>query len=139
MSDMPDPLEAEMASLQPHEPSAALRRRVADRLSERRRGPWRRVLAGSMAAACVVVAFVYWHRTQPVPPGPIPPLPPQTVIADTGPTLLAYERALARSPEELDALLQAEVISPRSASDETMPLGALTHSETALHTLLGDD
>jgi hypothetical protein len=144
VSEAPDPLEAELAALRPHEPSPELCRRVAERLADAPRVRLRRLgrlaLAGGLAAACLAAVLFGWaaRRGEPKPvfrPQPAPP----AQVADNGPTLLAYERALARSPEELDALLDREAGAPQGPGPEPRPTSAFTRSDADLHDLLGDD
>ena len=113
-----DPLEAELEALHPALTSAGFTDRVSRALREtsspgsRRRAPV--VLALAAAAACVVVAFAWWGSrgdgthdaaqvvaTRPAQPAGVArrELPP--------PTVAAYRRALAESPDALDALLDA--------------------------------
>jgi hypothetical protein len=114
MNDEPDPLELELSALPPRDVSPGLRGRIARRLAERpsrelRRPRWF-AFAAALAAACVV-AGVFWRvgdrnveRNQSVVV--IPPVQGGGEMFST-PTLLAYERALARSPEELEAKMAA--------------------------------
>jgi hypothetical protein len=154
MSELPDPLEAELASLRPHEISPALRRRVAERLAEapsaQRRRLWSFVLAGGLAAACLA-ALLLWRgggkgiepehvkRPQPVPQFQQQPPPPAVAVDSSGPTLLACQRALARSPEDLDALIDRHAAAAPELHPELMRVSAFTRSEAILHDLLGDD
>jgi hypothetical protein len=114
MNESPDPLEMELAALRPRDVSPGLRGRIARRLSEgptpeQQRPRWF-ALSAALAAACVVAA-VFWrvggrqverHQNTVV----APPLP-RAGANSSAPTLLAYERALARSPEELEAKMSA--------------------------------
>jgi hypothetical protein len=115
MNEADDPLEAELAALRPQAISPGLRQRVAERLAEspsrRARWLWGLALAGGLAAACVAAVLVFGRGNgrgvPPAPPGPL--VEGSSAPRDTGddslPTVQAYQRALARSPEELDALL----------------------------------
>jgi hypothetical protein len=146
MSETPDPLEAELAALRPHEVSPGLRRGVAERLADvpppKLRWLWWLALAGGLAAACLAAILLWWgggRRLQPeqvvrpTPPGPA------VAVEDSGPTLLAYERALARSPEDLDALLDKDAGVAPEPNPELVRIGAFTRSDAALHALLGED
>ena len=140
MSDAPDPLEAELAALRPRPVSPGLRRRVADRLDARRRWAWGLAVAGVLAAAGAVVLVAPWkkHPAPPVPPAVAPPVPPAPAEPDSpAPTVLTFHRALARSPEELDALLDRQPATRPAPGP--MPAAAWTRSPAALDTLLGDD
>jgi hypothetical protein len=114
MNDAPDPLEVELAALRPRDVSPGLRGRIARRLAEApQRGVQRPrwfALSAALAAACVVAA-VFWRvggrqveRNQNTVVAP--PLPHVGANSST-PTLLVYERALARSPEELELKMSA--------------------------------
>jgi hypothetical protein len=145
MSEARDPLEAELSALRPHEVSPELRRRVAERLAEhapaKRRRLWWFALAGGLAAACLAAVLFRWgagRRDEPesvVRPQPAPSAP----VEDAEPTLWAYERALARSPEEVEALLNKHATATAGPDPEVVPVSAFLRSDAALHALLGDD
>ena len=146
MNDRPDSLEAELSALRPQPISAEVRRRIAERLAEpvpaRRRSLWRPALAGSLVAACLAAVAWWWIGGQNVetPPEFVAPAPRSAGAADVvEPTLLAYQRALARSPEELEALLNRHASMTPLRDPELVRVGAFTRSDAALHTLLGDD
>jgi hypothetical protein len=121
-----DPLEAELESLRPTDLPPALIARIGDELSQREvtrrpRAWW--IGAAVAAAACVALAAVVWRATR----GPdidvqpfVRGLPVTAVSggADPEPPALAtYHRALAGSPEALDALLDRQ--AARSLSGGT--------------------
>src|SRR5207244_1474821 len=96
-----DPLEVELEPLTPREPSPELRRRIAGRLAVTPVAlsrPWRSEIILALAAAVLAAVVLGLPR-----PAVIvrPPEPPAVVRADPGPSLAAYERALARSPAAL--------------------------------------
>jgi hypothetical protein len=147
MNETPDPLAAELSALRPHAISPALRQRVAGRLTdlrrEEQRRSWRLALTGSLAAACLAaVIFSRWRIDQGFEPKPtvaMPHLVPAVEVKNSEPTRLAYWRALARSPEELDAFLDKNTIGPPKPQHEHMQISALLRSDSALHTLIGGD
>ena len=146
MNEAPDPLEALLSALRPHEVSPGLRQRVAKRLGDsspkKRRRPWRIALAGGLAAACLAAVLFRWRGDRGVEPGPIAVLPqpaPPVMVVDSGFTLLAYERALARSPEDLDALLAKDAVVAPESNPELVRICAFPRSDAALRALLGDD
>jgi hypothetical protein len=144
MSDTPDPMEAELAALQPAAVSPELRRRVAQRLAgaslTSRQRFVRLAVTGGLAAACLVVLIAHWADRRRIESNPKANHPRPTVaVEDTEPTRLAYEQALARSSEDLDALLQKEAMVPRPHFEESLPIGILSRSDAALQRLLGDD
>jgi hypothetical protein len=114
MNDEHDLFEMELAALRPRDVSPRLRGRIARSLAEAPQREVRRphwfALSAALAAACVVAA-VFWrvgHRDgdpqqKMATTSPVPRLEVNSSI----PTLLVYERALARSPEELEAKMSA--------------------------------
>jgi hypothetical protein len=152
MSDALDPLEAELSALRPHEVSPGLRRGIAEGLAEAPPAPplsptaqagwgWRIALAGGLAAACLAAVVFWWARGRRVEPEQIvrPQPAPPALIEDSEPTLLEYQRALSRSSEELDALLNKHARAAPQPNPELERIGAFTRSEAALHALLGED
>ena len=120
-----DPLEAELRTFRPTGPSRELFARVETELARdlardlahdlaarrTRAWPW---LAGSLlaAAACIVVAVLLWQSSRSpgrstvavatTAPAAVTPV---TEPDDDRPALASYRRALSRSPEALDELL----------------------------------
>ena len=146
MNEAPDPLEALLSALRPHEVSPGLRQRIAERLGDsspkKRQRPWRIALVGGLAAACLAAVLFRWGGDRGVEPGPIAGQPqpaPPVMVVDSGFTLLAYQRALARSPEDLDALLAKDAVVAPESNPELVGICAFTRSDVALHALLGDD
>jgi hypothetical protein len=153
MKDVPDPLESELSSLRPHEVSPRLRRLVAEHLASsapaRPEHRWLRrcALAAGLAAVCLAAVFTWWGDGQRVEPQPLvvrpQPAPPVEVedadVQDAGPTLLAYQRALARSPEELDALLKRQAQAATEGNPALVRIRAFTRSDAEINALLGDD
>jgi hypothetical protein len=146
MSDVPDPLEEELLSLRPHEPSPGLRRGVAERLADappvKLRRRWWLAVSGGLVAACLTAVLLWWWggrggelEQADNTPRPTPPV----AVEDAGPTLLAYERALARSPEDLDALLDKHATVAAESNHEPELIHAFTRSDETLRTLLGDE
>jgi hypothetical protein len=153
MNDGRDPLEAELSALRPHEVSPRLRRLVAVRLTgsspakpERRRLR-RYALTGGLAAAFLAAVVTWWEHGQRVERQPFVvhsrPVPRVGVedadVQDSGPTLLAYQRALARSPDELDALLNRQARAEPEGNPALARIRAFTRSDAELRALLGDD
>src|SRR5688572_25354778 len=120
MNDDHDPLEAELAALTPVPPSQNLKERLAERLSAAGPAPagWlsvaKRTTAGAalgagLIAASLAMALLLWQRSRPVgeaePSVTFSPLPVAAAFDDSLPSVWAYRRALGRSVQELDALL----------------------------------
>jgi hypothetical protein len=143
--ETPDPLAEELAALRPHELSPAFRRRVAESLAGPRpvtsRWPWVVALAGGLAAAVLAVAILGRGGD----PGVVTtraivePRPGPAVQAeDAMPTLQAYRQALARSPEELDALLDKHAARAPGPDPRLVRIHASTPSDRELQALTGD-
>jgi hypothetical protein len=146
MNEAPDPLEALLSALRPHEVSPGLRQRVAERLGDsppqERWRPWQIALIGGLAAACLAAVLFRWGGDRGVEQGPIAVLPkpaPLVMVVNSGFTLLAYQRALARSPEDLDALLAKDAVAAPESNPQLVGICAFTRSNVAIHALLGDD
>ena len=144
MTDDRDPLEAELAALRPQPVSPRLEGLVAGRLARPTAPPpWHRVrwpvaLAGALAAAACVVAGLALYRASPGGPGrgdvavtPAPaPAPP--AAEEQRPTLAAYRRAFAESPEAFDALLDRQAARAPAADPPPRPLHAFALSDPDL-------
>jgi hypothetical protein len=110
-------LEAELRQLQPPKPSDRLRASISGQLetqslsSQRRWTRSKKVWAVFVlaSAACVAVAVLRWPRSDGIP-GPLPSQSiaqrSQVELTETPPpTMLAYQRMLGQSADELDRLL----------------------------------
>ena len=100
-------------------------------------------LFSSLAAAGLAAAilFRFGSSERLAPEQTIVPvqLAPLVEIEKSGRTRLAYWRALARSPEVLDALFDKDtMVSPRPAP-EFVQFYAFARSDAALRALLGED
>jgi hypothetical protein len=138
-------LEAELAALRPHDASPELRRRIADHrahsvTSTRRR--WGLALAGGLAAACAAAILLHVGSGRRVEPEQtlvrvrhVPPV----AVEDSEPTRLAYQRALARSPEDLDALLDKDAMAAQKPNPELVRICASHRSDADLRALLGEN
>jgi hypothetical protein len=152
MNEPGDPWEAELSALRPREVSPALRRRIAADLVGTPPGRWQRrwlaILAGGLAAGAACLAAVLFHgeggsgagprpRSAPIVASPRPT--PWPVVEESRPVLLAYQRALARSPEALAALLDQHARAAAGWGRGLQQVRGYPRSDTALETLLGDD
>jgi len=146
MNEAHDQLEVELAALRPHDASPELRQRIDDHrahsMPPRTRWRWGLALAGGLAAACLAAVLFRWGGSQRVSPEqtivraqPAPPIK----VEDAGLTRLAYGRALARSPEELDALLDKDAMAAQRPNPELVRIRAFPRSYAALHALLGEN
>jgi hypothetical protein len=146
MNEPRDPFEEELSVLRPHEVSPALRRRVAAGLAGpppgRFRQRWLPALAGGLAAAGLAAVLFRWGGGGEDGPGPIviPPRPtPRVAVDDSRPVLLAYQRALARSPEDLAALLDKHAMVAPGPGSGLLQVRVFPRSDAVLDTLLGED
>jgi hypothetical protein len=114
MTDQPDPLEARLHGLKPQPISAALRERIAGRITASARAR-RRILRGSLialAAAVVIAVSVVWvpRRAGPDKPGASvakAPAPSSEAVPRRvyRPMLAARQLAEAKNLDEMDAVL----------------------------------
>ena len=113
-----------------------------------RRRIWQIALAAGLAAACLAAILLRWGGgrgpvSDPAPivirPRPAAPADVKAAEDDPEPTLLAYELALSRSPEELDDLLARQAVGAPEPHPELTRIGAFTRSDAVLRTLLGED
>jgi hypothetical protein len=146
MKEAQDQLEVELAALRPHDASTQLRHRINDHRAHstppKARWRWGLALAGGLAAACLAAVFFQWGgslrvsteksivRVQPAP---------SIEVEDLRLTRLAYGRALARSPEELDALLDKDAIAAQRPNPQLVRICAFPRSYSALRALLGEN
>ena len=139
---MSDPLENELAALRPRPVSPELRDRVAERLNASapsRRWIWGVAFVGVLAAVGAI-ALVVPNRKEPSPPVPpaMVPMPPTATEPESPPpSVLVYRRALARSPEALDALLDQQV--PVQPDAGLVPVGLFNRSPGTINGFIGDD
>jgi len=134
MNEHFDPLEAELAALQPREPSPELKSRVAERLAAddpaialATRKPIVRWLAiqaiyAAALATSLIAAALLWRGQRPTvverpdDKGVQPTAPIAIALDDALPSVWSYERALARSADDLDAALEKHASAGRRQS-----------------------
>jgi hypothetical protein len=139
-------LEAELAALRPLDPSPELRQRIATHrarsVAARSRWRWALALAGG-AAASWGAAFLLQggdRRRVELNQAIVHVKPVQAPKADDSrPTREAYQRALARSPEDLDALLDKAALAAQRANSGFVRICAIDRSEAEPSTLLGEN
>ena len=145
MNEPLDPLEAELASLRPHDLTPATRANIARRLTTGRlfQRRWLLGLAGAAAAACAAIVIIWVLTQRPnqgtrQTPEPAPVPVAVETPAPTAPTFWAYQQALAESVEKFEAL-SAPRLQTSSAPDSP-PMSALasTLTEESWTQLLGD-
>jgi hypothetical protein len=142
MSQIYDPLEAELRDLAPHKVSPALKQRIGKRLADSvsaRSQPWGIALAGALAAACLAALLLGWRSSTDIQANTAShPAEMFVEFDDKKPTLLAYRHALSRSPKELEALLDkhADLMLPPDARG--MRVQAFAQSEADLLTWIGE-
>ena len=138
-----DPFEAELRALQPRETSPSLKRRIAEELrasaspealpraSPQDSSLWSIPLACALAAACAFAIALWWTDdiSQPRQIVVYPPAPPGVSAENVSPTVLAYRRALERSPEALDLLLDRHANFALRAEPQQTPLRAFTRPD----------
>ena len=124
MTDDHDSLEAELEALRPRPVSAGLARRIAGRFAgnssvlPRATVRWGAPLVGGLVAAGLIALAILWRGATSIR-GPecdvVPPTSPVVQGDEDWPTLQAYRRALAESPEALEALLDRHAATSAAA------------------------
>jgi hypothetical protein len=153
MNDHHDPLEAELAALKPEPPSQYLKERLAERLSGAGPVPadrrWtkksyvaRLAIAGGVIAASVVAALLLRQRSAPVgepePPAMLSGIPVAAAFDDSLPSVWAYRRALGRSLQEFDTLLDKHAAGAASANLDPAPVLGFTRFDARMNSQLGE-
>jgi len=125
-----DPLEAELAALKPHEPAPQLRERIADHLSHQDYVParwrwsqawWSGALTGGLVAACLAAGVLLLrpalNKNQEIESPPSAgQLPLAAAFDDALPTVWTYQRAMSRSPRDVETLLDKHAaVAPSTA------------------------
>jgi hypothetical protein len=143
MNDEIDQLEAELAALVPLPPSPELKQRLEIALTtelatrkrpgNRPRAKWIAAAAGGLIAASVAAGLLLFAPPRQQPPdASLPPLemPIAAAFDDAAPTLWTYRRALARSPDEVETLLDDHAASwpPRGRA----PVHLFIHADREL-------
>jgi hypothetical protein len=149
MSEHFDPLETQLAALKPQPPSHGLRQKIADQLQGKAghasnsllTSKWRfaanltgaRVSLAAGIAACALAAFVLRPSGQPnivESPAEVPEPLIATAFDDSLPSVWAYQRALLRSPGDLDALLDRH--ASHASPTESTATHLFIHSDRGL-------
>ncbi|HEY2410630.1 MAG TPA: hypothetical protein VGI40_00225 [Pirellulaceae bacterium] len=153
MSEQFDPLETELAALKPRQPSHRLRQSIAGQLqnaptktlpplftstwvwaAERARAYLATGIASAAGiAACALAAFVLRPTGRPnivESPTEVPEPLIATAFDDSLPSVWAYQRALLRSPDDLDALLDKH--ASHASPTEPTPTHLFIHSDRGL-------
>src|SRR5262249_54010019 len=138
------PLETELAALRPTDASTELRQRIGchiERTPPVSRLRWGLVIAGGLAAACVLVVFYPRPSGGPADASPLggDAVSSRVTVEDSVPSLLVYRRALAQSPEEFDALLSKHALVAADSNDALVRICAFTRSDSKLQALLGEN
>ncbi len=150
MNEPNEDLEVELADLRPHGATPELRQRIANHQarsgSPSSRWRWGLAVASSLAAASAVVVLLRVGGGRDAGPKPNVALtkpehkpPPSVVVEDASSTFLMYRHALARSPENLDALLAQDALVAQNSDLELAQISAFTRFDAALQSLVGED
>jgi len=140
-----DSFEVELARLRPREVSSELRNRIARALADvptRQKQAWRIAACGGLVAACLaLLLFVGNHARDTSPDAAL--LGTQPIVRagfdSTGPTLLGFRRAVARSPDDLEPFLDRQGRTVPAVGPSAAPIHVLTSSPATLHSFLDDE
>jgi hypothetical protein len=140
-----DSFEAELASLRPREVSPELRNRIARGLADvptRQNLGWQIAALGGLVAACLALTFFPRNQardtspdaalvgTQAIPPGG---------SDSTGPTLLAFRRVVARSPDDLEPFLDGQGKMVFEVGPSAASIRVFTPSPATLYSFLDNE
>jgi hypothetical protein len=128
-----DPLELELAALRPREPSAALKRRIADALVvpapthvKLRPTAWRRAsVAGGLLAASLLAVTVWRGDMRIAQVNPtLEAIDRDLIFAldSSLPSVWSYQQALNRSTEVFDGLLDAHSRRTFPTKEDALPV-----------------
>jgi hypothetical protein len=134
MNETNDPLEAELAALRPRDVSNELRDKLAQRLAApsllRTKKKSRIALIGALAAALLLAIGLFWKpqlRSDLDTNAAANDWTP--ILLNYGaPTLLAYSRVLAESPDEMESLLSKHAQASLKTQSNEKPLSAFNHT-----------
>ena len=161
MNEPPDPLEAELrAAFHPVEVSPRLHRAIAEQLAPPAPTAGRRLLrtgfalAAASLAASILAVLLLGRSDEPVDPGSR--LPPTTTTTTTParspvaarsapggideslPSLHAYNQAAARSPQDLEALLDRHTARGSGSDSSPVRIYAIKSRDFMKQTISGE-
>ncbi len=148
MSDDFNALESELSAFKPEEISPELRRGIAERLAEVERMSsiggsrggrrWLAALAGGIVAACLAALVFRFADNRPHPSVAVITQPtPPSASENSANSLLSYERALARSTDEFEALLDKDARSGAPPNDGAATDSVFSWSNPKVHAFIG--
>ena len=140
-----DPLEEELRSLRPRDPSPELKQRIAHELAisptaSRRSAPRHFAVAIALAASLLAAAFFIRQDNRETIEAE-PPLAQPSVAAAfdaTLPSVWQFHNAVNRSAGELDAVLDQHAARPPAPVISFVQIRGLGRSDNQLETLLGE-
>jgi len=142
-----DSLELELAALRPRGPSAALKKRIADRLAQdapqrsesQSNSQWRMAAIVGWLLAASLASVMVWRggpaavRVESVGPQLDPAL--AAAFRESSPSIWAYGRAMRRSPEALDELLDRHAMHTLEAKQGSGPNLLMANAHFEIDTL----
>jgi hypothetical protein len=140
-----DSFEAELATLRPREVSPELRNRIARALADvptRQNLRWRIAAIGGLVAACLALAFLQGDHARDANPDRAltgTEAIPNAKFDSAGPTLLAFRRAVARSPDDLEQFLDRQGRTVPQIGPSAASIHVFTRSPATLHSFLDDE
>ncbi|HEY2147221.1 MAG TPA: hypothetical protein VGH32_04745 [Pirellulales bacterium] len=148
MNDDFDALESELSAFKPVEISPELRRRIAERLAEVERPSsvggsrggrrWLAAAAGGIVAVSLAALVFHFADNRPHPSVVV--ITQQTTPSaseNSASSLLSYERALARSTDEFEALLDKDARSGARPNDGAAADSVFSWSNPKVHAFIG--
>jgi hypothetical protein len=145
-----DPLEAELRSLRPREPSPELQQRIAAELSSSPAAhkllpspqpPGRFLLAAAALAASIlaIALFIRHDAKQAKSEPPVLAESPAAAAFDAAlPSVWQFHRSLNQSSADLDLLLDQHAARPPAPAASLVQIRGFGHSDRQFETLLGE-
>ena len=142
MNDKLDPLEAELAAMQPRQPSPALARKIAAELAgtaSRRRYAVLGALACAVAAS-VLAALWLWPSSETVRVETSSPIQPALTVAfdPTLPSVWSFRAATVQAGDDLNAVLDQHSATAPPEPANYVQIRGFGVSETNRQSILGE-
>jgi hypothetical protein len=142
--------EAELAGLQPRQPSAELKSRIAESLElatpspikpTSRRVEMRVVIIGGLVAAGLAAVVIWWGRVPRIEFDP-QATPVDSLVAQPfnpdAPSVWSYRSALVRSPISVESLLDQHSVAAAAATSGGLNIQAFARLDPDTNDLFGE-
>jgi hypothetical protein len=142
--------EAELAALQPRQPSAELKSRIAHSLERTTTSPikapsgrvgMRVAIFGGLVAAGLAAVVIWWERVLPIRRDP-QTIPVESLLATPfepgASSVWSYRSALVRSPISIESLLDQHSVEGRAAKSGDWSIHAFARLDSNMNDIFGE-